>query len=117
MEIYENLLETLGNTPLVKLDRYAPDGATVAVKLESFNPGSSVKDRIKSINSMSSVSISPPYLSPLSTLYSHILPFPPLPSPLPRHHRHGSLRSYNRGFPHSTHQNQLQPLGLGRSYS
>lgn len=46
MEIYENLLETLGNTPLVKLGRYAPDGATVAVKLESFNPGSSVKDRI-----------------------------------------------------------------------
>jgi cysteine synthase len=33
MEIYENLLETLGNTPLVKLDRYAPEGATVVVKL------------------------------------------------------------------------------------
>ncbi len=46
MEIYENLLETLGNTPLVKLDRFAPEGATVAVKLESFNPGASVKDRI-----------------------------------------------------------------------
>ncbi len=46
MEIYENLLETLGDTPLVKLDRFAPEGATVATKLEQFNPGASVKDRI-----------------------------------------------------------------------
>ena len=46
MEIYENLLDTLGDTPLVKLSRYAPTDATLAVKLESFNPGSSVKDRI-----------------------------------------------------------------------
>ena len=46
MEIYENILETLGNTPLVKLARFSPTGATLAVKVESFNPGSSVKDRI-----------------------------------------------------------------------
>lgn len=46
MEIYDNLLETMGNTPLVRLDRFAPDGAPMAVKVESFNPGSSVKDRI-----------------------------------------------------------------------
>lgn len=46
MEIYEDILATLGNTPLVKLDRFAPQGATVAAKLEFFNPGSSVKDRI-----------------------------------------------------------------------
>ena len=46
MEIYENLLETMGDTPLVKLSRYSPSGATLAVKLESFNPGASVKDRI-----------------------------------------------------------------------
>ena len=46
MELYDNLLETLGNTPLVRLDRYSPTGATLAVKVESFNPGSSVKDRI-----------------------------------------------------------------------
>lgn len=46
MELYDNLLATLGNTPLVRLDRYSPNGATLAVKLESFNPGSSVKDRI-----------------------------------------------------------------------
>jgi len=46
MEIYDNLLETMGNTPLVRLDRFAPDGAPLVVKVESFNPGSSVKDRI-----------------------------------------------------------------------
>ena len=46
MEIYANILETLGNTPLVRLDRYCPGGATVAAKVESFNPGGSVKDRI-----------------------------------------------------------------------
>jgi len=46
MQIYENILETMGNTPLVKLRRFHPSGATIAVKLESFNPGSSNKDRI-----------------------------------------------------------------------
>ncbi len=46
MEIYENILETLGDTPLVKLRRYHPQGALLATKVESFNPGSSVKDRI-----------------------------------------------------------------------
>jgi cystathionine beta-synthase len=46
MQIYENILETLGNTPLVKLGRFHPGPATLAVKVESFNPGSSVKDRI-----------------------------------------------------------------------
>ena len=46
MEIYENILETLGNTPLVKLGRFHTGGATLAAKVESFNPGGSVKDRI-----------------------------------------------------------------------
>jgi cystathionine beta-synthase len=46
MEIYENILETLGDTPLVKLGRFSPRGATLAAKAEFFNPGSSVKDRI-----------------------------------------------------------------------
>lgn len=46
MELYENILDTLGDTPLVKLGRFCRGPATVAAKIESFNPGSSVKDRI-----------------------------------------------------------------------
>ncbi len=46
MEIYDHILETMGDTPLVKLRRFAPDGPLIAAKIESFNPGSSVKDRI-----------------------------------------------------------------------
>jgi len=45
--IYEDLTKTVGNTPLVKLNRVTKGlDATVLVKLESFNPLSSVKDRI-----------------------------------------------------------------------
>jgi cystathionine beta-synthase len=46
VELYENILETLGNTPLVRLGRFHAGPATLAAKVESFNPGSSVKDRI-----------------------------------------------------------------------
>lgn len=46
MEIYEHILETLGDTPLVQLARFSPEGAILAAKVESFNPGASVKDRI-----------------------------------------------------------------------
>lgn len=45
--IYENIADTFGNTPLVKIPRLARGlGATVLVKMESFNPAGSVKDRI-----------------------------------------------------------------------
>ncbi|MST80253.1 cysteine synthase A [Lactobacillus equicursoris] len=45
--IYNNILETIGNTPIVKLNRVVPeDAADVYVKLEFFNPGGSIKDRI-----------------------------------------------------------------------
>jgi cystathionine beta-synthase len=46
MEIHDDFLGTLGNTPLVALRRYHPKGALLAAKIEFFNPGSSVKDRI-----------------------------------------------------------------------
>ena len=46
-KIFNNLAETVGKTPLIRLNRLAPpDGATVLVKVESLNPMSSVKDRI-----------------------------------------------------------------------
>ena len=44
--IYNNILETIGSTPIVKLQRMAPANVDVYVKVESFNPLSSVKDRL-----------------------------------------------------------------------
>jgi cysteine synthase len=46
MPRYENILETIGNTPIVRLNRLAPAGVNVFVKVESFNPLGSVKDRM-----------------------------------------------------------------------
>jgi cysteine synthase A len=46
MARYRNILETIGNTPLVKLGKLAPPGVNVYVKVESFNPMGSVKDRM-----------------------------------------------------------------------
>ena len=47
MPVYENITELIGQTPIVKLNNIVPEGAAdVYVKLEAFNPGSSVKDRI-----------------------------------------------------------------------
>lgn len=46
MKIYENILETIGRTPLVKIGRLNRTDATIVAKLEFFNPGGSVKDRI-----------------------------------------------------------------------
>jgi cysteine synthase A len=44
--IYENITETIGRTPLVKLGKVNNTQATIVAKLEFFNPGGSVKDRI-----------------------------------------------------------------------
>ena len=44
-KIYENILGTIGNTPLVRISRLNTSSAEVVAKLESFNPGSSAKDR------------------------------------------------------------------------
>jgi cysteine synthase A len=44
--MYDSILGTIGNTPVVKINRLAPEGVTMYVKCEAFNPLSSVKDRL-----------------------------------------------------------------------
>lgn len=44
--IYNNILETIGNTPVIRINRLAPEGIDMYVKVEAFNPMSSVKDRL-----------------------------------------------------------------------
>jgi len=44
--IYKNILETIGNTPVIRINRLAPEGIDMYVKVEAFNPMSSVKDRL-----------------------------------------------------------------------
>lgn len=44
--IYDNILQTIGNTPIVRLNRMAPANVEIFVKVESFNPMASVKDRL-----------------------------------------------------------------------
>ena len=46
MALYDSILDTIGNTPIVRLQRLAPQGVTLYGKVESFNPGGSVKDRL-----------------------------------------------------------------------
>jgi len=43
---YQNILETVGNTPVVRINRLAPQGVNLFVKIEAFNPLGSVKDRL-----------------------------------------------------------------------
>ena len=44
--IHESILDTIGRTPIVRLHRLAPDHISLYAKVESFNPGGSVKDRL-----------------------------------------------------------------------
>jgi cysteine synthase A len=46
MAIYQSILDTIGNTPVIRLNRIAPKHVEVFVKIEAFNPGGSVKDRL-----------------------------------------------------------------------
>lgn len=43
---FDNILGTVGNTPIVKINRLAPDHVNLYVKIEAFNPMGSVKDRL-----------------------------------------------------------------------
>ena len=46
MTIYANILETVGRTPVIKINKLAPPGIELYVKIEAFNPLGSVKDRL-----------------------------------------------------------------------
>ena len=46
MARHANILETIGNTPVIRINRLAPPGVNLYVKVEAFNPLSSVKDRL-----------------------------------------------------------------------
>jgi len=44
--LYNSILETVGDTPCIRINNLAPDGIQIYVKAEYFNPASSVKDRL-----------------------------------------------------------------------
>ena len=44
--LFDSVLETVGDTPCIRINRIAPDHVTVYVKAEAFNPAASVKDRL-----------------------------------------------------------------------
>ncbi len=44
--LYDNVLDTIGDTPCIRINRLAPKGVELYVKAEAFNPGGSVKDRL-----------------------------------------------------------------------
>jgi len=46
MKYYNNIIETIGNTPLVRLNKVNESDALVLAKVETFNPGHSIKDRM-----------------------------------------------------------------------
>src|ERR1700735_1193108 len=46
MAKFQNILGTVGNTPVVRINRLAPAGSNLFVKIEAFNPLGSVKDRL-----------------------------------------------------------------------
>lgn len=46
MDYFDNILGTIGNTPLIKINQLAPAHVNLFVKMEAFNPGGSVKDRL-----------------------------------------------------------------------
>ena len=46
MAKFQNILETIGNTPVVRINRLAPPGVNLYAKVEAFNPLGSVKDRL-----------------------------------------------------------------------
>ena len=47
--LFDGILDTVGDTPAVRINHLAPDHVTVYVKCEFFNPAASVKDRLANV--------------------------------------------------------------------
>src|SRR6056297_2263690 len=45
-KLYDSVLDTIGDTPVIRVNNLAPEGVEVYVKVEAFNPAASVKDRL-----------------------------------------------------------------------
>ena len=45
-QLYDSVLDTIGNTPCIRINNLAPDNVRLYVKAEFFNPAASVKDRL-----------------------------------------------------------------------
>ncbi|HRX37120.1 MAG TPA: pyridoxal-phosphate dependent enzyme, partial [Aestuariivirga sp.] len=45
-QIFDSILDTIGHTPVIRINHLAPDHVSIYAKLESFNPMGSVKDRL-----------------------------------------------------------------------
>ena len=43
---YDSIIDTIGNTPCIRINKLAPEGVQLYVKVEAFNPAASVKDRL-----------------------------------------------------------------------
>ena len=88
--IYNNIIETVGRTPLVKLNKVtAGAGATILLKCEFFNPLGSVKDRIgMSIDQMSvwgGSRVEVARLEVSSKAFCNATGVAPMKEPIPRH--------------------------------
>jgi cysteine synthase B len=46
MKINKNIIETIGNTPMISVSNISPNEVKIFAKLESFNPAGSIKDRV-----------------------------------------------------------------------
>ena len=44
--LYDSIIDTIGNTPCIRINKLAPEGVRLYVKVEAFNPAASVKDRL-----------------------------------------------------------------------
>jgi hypothetical protein len=74
MAPFDNILRTIGRTPIVKINRLFPSSVSAFCKLERANPGGSIKDRI----ALSMIEVCPPRLDvyaaarPLAACWLHI---------------------------------------------